>query len=198
MNKKILFVSAGILLLIVGVIAVFVVQKPSQSLETTISAEIEKYYTSVDELLEDSDLVVIGIFKDQERIVEPNTPRNSDSQPPYDPGRRELAFKVTDILKGYSEDLIWVAQRVSFMANGVEAMEEDTLLESSQQYMLFLNSSVQHPNEFYWLTGATQGAFLINNNGTVFSRNVIGDIPKSVGPTVDGLPLDQFISDLKK
>lgn len=197
MNKKILFVSTGILLLLVGVIAVFVVQKPSQSLETTISAEIDKYYTSVDELLEDSDLVVIGIFEDQERIIEPNTPRDPDAQPPYDPGRRELAFKVTDILKGYCKDLIWVAQRVSFTANGVEAIEEDMLFEPSQRYILFLNSSVQHPNEFYWLTGATQGALLIKNNA-VFSRNVVGDIPESIGPTVNGVSLDQLTSGLKK
>lgn len=191
MNKKNLTVAALVLGSVLAVFATqnFLLKQPPSVEIGPGSAEIAKFYATPDELFDDSVLVVIGVFEDEQRILEANTPRNPAAIPPYYPGNRQLAFKVADTLKGESEDRIWVAQYPN--------RREDTLFQPGSRYVLFLNPSVSQVGEFFWPTGATQGAFPIIND-KVYSRNVVGEIPESVGPTVEGVPLDQFIKELKK
>ena len=166
------------------------------NIESESIGELAQYYTSTDDLWVDSDLVVIGIFDDQERIIEPNSPRDPDSKPPYDPGRRELSFRITDTLKGNSDGQIWIAQRASFQKDNIKPLADDTLFKPGEKYVLFLRSSKQQPGAFFWVTGATQGAFSIVND-KVYSRSVTGDIPADIGPTIDGVLLDNFINEFK-
>lgn len=158
--------------------------------ETRVSGSIAKIYQSADELLSDSAIVVVGVFDGKERIVSSNT-----TVVPFYPGWREMPFRVTHIIKGTPDAVVQVAQHVGFAPDGVRPVEDDTLFTTGSRYILFLTP--QPGGGIYWLTGAIQGAFPVIN-GRVFSRNVVGDIPKEIGPTVDGKPLNQFIEDLQK
>ena len=200
MNKrKTLFISAAIVLLAIGGIMAVVTQRaqPSVMAEGVARASIAKYYGTAEELRNDSTLVVIGVFEDRERIVNSNTARTPGAKPPFYPGWRELSFSVTETLKGESESLVWVAQHATSTTNGLAPTEGDTLFRPGQRYVLFLTLETKLPGRFFWLTGATQGAFAIVND-KVFSRSVTGEIPEGVGPTVNGVPLEQFIRDLTK
>lgn len=161
-------------------------------IEEVAHGQIGKSYKTIDELIIDSTIIVLGFFEGQERIISPNI-----SNPPRDPGRREMTFVVTDAFKGNSQARIQVAQRYTQKENYIAAVKDDTLFTSGTEYILFLVSALPQEGNFYWLTGATQGAFLVNQN-KVFSRNVLGEIPKEVGPISNGTTLDQFLLDIKK
>ena len=153
---------------------------------------------TVEQLIVNSDIVVIGLFGSQERIVQDSTNKKNNYY-----GWRELSFSVSDILKGSPKSQIWVAQHVVFKQNGSiqGPFEEDTLLLPGQQFVLFLNletvEDLPHAGDFYWLSGAIQGAFPIIGD-KVYSRNITGEIPEGYGPTVNGIPLEQFTAELKQ
>jgi len=157
----------------------------------TSYGQIRKLYKTIDELIPDSAVIVLGSFKGPERIVPPNT-----SKPPRDPGRRELTFVVAETLKGDAPAQIQIAQRITPKTNGVGPMAGDTLFAADTQYILFLTPALHQEGDFYWITGATQGAFSVITD-KVFSRNVVGEIPKELGPTVNGVPINQFLTDTK-
>jgi len=162
-----------------------------------ILPQLDHSYLTVDEVEMASEIIVVGVFEDKEHIL-----KQGLSQKPVEPGHRDLMFHVTDTIKGKTETDIWVAQRVAFNSNGTVAgpIEGDTLFISGNKYVLFLNlaiSSTRQGYDFYWVTGATQGAFLVVDD-KVYSRNNIGEIPEEIGPTVQSVPLEQFIADLKE
>jgi hypothetical protein len=156
----------------------------------TLYGQIRKIYKTVDELIPDSAFIVLGSFKDPERIVPPNT-----SKPHRDPGRRELTFVVAETIKGDAPAQIQIAQRITPKTNGVGPMAGDALFAADAQYILFLTPALPHEGDFYWITGATQG-FLVTTE-KVFSRNIVGEIPKELGPTVKEVPIKQFLMDTK-
>ena len=144
-----------ILIILITPISIIGCREPAEKLVMAHPAHI---YTSACEMLSDSDLVVIGVFNNEEQLVPDGTPINNAY-----PGWRELSFKVTDTIKGISEPQIWVAQHVTFKANGAVSgpYEGDTLFKPESKYILFLNLQDSNPNvphngEFYWLTGSTQ------------------------------------------
>ena len=164
----------------------------------TVFAHPAYIFKTVEQLFEHSNVVVIGTFEKQERIV----PDSRNKKNNYN-GWRELSFSVSDVLKGSPKSQIWVAQHVVFKKDGSiqGPFEEDTLLIPGQQYVLFLtletNTEVPHGGDFYWLKGAPQGAFPAIGN-KVYSRNVTGEIREGYGPTVNGIPLEQFTAELRQ
>lgn len=159
-------------------------------------AEFARLYTSVKDLSTDSSLIVLGQFQDLATVVLPKM-----DKPPYDPGRRELGFRPTHVLKGQAKTTIQVAQRVSFARSTsptVTAAGDDTLFRPGDTYILFLTSALPvelrgNAEPFYWVTGAIQGAFRVKD-GKVYSRNITGEIPAQVGPRIAGQPLDTFLA----
>jgi len=49
--------------------------------------------------------------------------------------------------------------------NVLIAGNDDTLFVTGDQYILFLTQETHYKYEFYWLTGAIQGAFRIKDRG---------------------------------
>jgi hypothetical protein len=207
-------------------------------LQPTVKGTLAKYYETIDELVAESDVVVLGRFEGNPKISAPRrrsfetlpgrervrtpqvkptgsrvpgvqtspdaiTPGSLDPQvidqylSTRDPGRRELAFRPTQTLKGSPTSVIMVGQRAIFKGSTVRASEDDTLFKAGDTYILFLKKALPHEGEIYWITGATQGAFPVIN-GRVSSRNVTGEIPKNVGPQVKKEGLDNFLAMIRE
>lgn len=164
------------------------------------SGQLAQEFKTVAELVGGSQVIVVGQFEGEPNIVPPNLPPNGTE--PYDPGRRELTFQVTSTLKGETKTAtIKVAQRVGFPtadSKAIVALDDDTLFKAGDAYILFLNKTL-HEQEFgevYWLTGAVEGALKVTN-GKVYSRNVTGEIPADLGPSVNGQSLDSLLADVR-
>lgn len=190
-------------------------------------------YKTTDDLLAASDLVVRGSFTGKPMLSPlrrgPDLPTaaSEDQEPPArdpnliyqrDPGHRDLAFVVQEVLKGdKTTKQIVVGQRgaidQSTTADTVRPVEGDTLFKPGDSYILFLAKPLPHETKlanraFYWIAGAVQGAYRIKNQ-KVYSRNVeltqpaSGEEPVSreieeyVGPTVNGVPEESFLSELR-
>ncbi len=161
-----------------------------------LSDGLARYYDDIDELVVDSEVIALGQFEGEPIAVPPKT-----DKPPYDPGRRELLFRPTVVLKGEVKEAIRVAQRVGVAdsASMVAHDEVETPFEPGTTYILFLVPTLHKEEfgEFYWVTGAPQGAFRVQD-GKVYSRNVLGEIPQNLGPKVEGQPLDSFLATLRE
>ncbi len=173
--------------------------KVSEVKSASASGQIAQEYKNVSDLVTNSQLIVIGQFEGDPRIVPPNLPPNGKE--PYDPGRRELSFRVTGTLKGELKTSVNVAQRVGFPTTDlttVVGLDDDTLFKAGDSYILFLNKTLHEREfgEFYWIAGAVQGAMKVIDS-KVYSRNVIGDIPADLGPSVSGQPLDAFLANVR-
>ena len=81
-------------------------------------------------------------------------------------------------------------------------MEEDTFFQPGNTYILFLVKPLPHEidlagKDFYWVTGASQGAFCVKNK-KVYSRSSIGQIPINIGPLIQGELLNSFLSKVRR
>jgi hypothetical protein len=157
---------------------------------------VAKVYSSTDELLDGSDLVVRGRFTGKPDLsprrkgVDLPTSASEDQQPPVrdenliyerDPGHRNLSFIAQEVLKGEkTQKQLVVAQRGAIDSNStsdlVIPMNGDSFFEPGTEYFLFLVKPLPHEiklagKDFYWITGASQGAYRVKN-GKVFSRSV--------------------------
>lgn len=194
---------------------------------------VAKVYNSTDELLDGSDLVVRGRFtgkpdlSPRKKGVELPTSASEDQQPPVrdenliyerDPGHRNLSFIAQEVLKGEkTQKQIVVAQRGAIDSNStsdsVIPMNGDSFFEPGTEYFLFLVKPLPHEiklagKEFYWITGASQGAYRVKN-GKVFSRSVelredklrnklSGSEPETeIGPAIDGESEDLLLSKIR-
>ena len=165
------------------------------------SGQIAKYYETIDELFEDSHLVVSGTFSKEIFIEKMPTVGKLDYF-------RELPFNVTQTFKGEPQSSIRVAQNaVSADGRSFSSYRDDTFYMPGEHYILFLcfqdkvkgytGTSRSYSGGYYWVTGAVQGAFHITGD-KVYSRNITGEIPKETGPEVNGIPLEQFTAELKQ
>jgi hypothetical protein len=190
-------------------------------------------YQTTDDLLAASDLVVRGNFTGKpllsplRRVPDLPTVSSDDQEHPArdpnliyqrDPGHRDLAFVVQEVLKGdKTTKQIFVGQRGAIGQNTtvdtVKPMEGDTLFKPGDSYILFLVKTLPHETklagrEFYWVAGAVQGAYRLKNK-KVYSRNVElaqpspgeervpREIEEYVGPKVEGVPEEAFLSELR-
>jgi len=204
----------------------------AQSSPVSLGATAVSYQTT-DDLLATSNLVVCGKFTGKPLLSPlrrgPDLPTASseDREPPArdpnliyqrDPGHRDLAFVVQEVLKGdKTTKQIFVGQRGAIdqitTADTVRSVEGDTLFKPGDSYILFLVKPLPHETklagrEFYWVAGAVQGAYRLKNK-KVYSRNVElaqpspGEEPVSreieeyVGPKVEGVPEEAFLSELR-
>jgi hypothetical protein len=168
----------------------------SDEQRSEVDGDLAKLYKTVDELTSDAQVIALGQFEGKANVVPPHT-----GTPPYDPGRRELAFRPTEVLKGVGEvnlgSNIQIAQRAITVNNTVKSAKDDTLFQSGDTCILFLTPALPEEGKFYWVTGAMQGALRVVD-GKVYSRNLTGEIPQEIGPTVDAQPLAGFISTLRE
>lgn len=199
----------------------------------TSQGTVSKVYNSTDELLEGSDLVVRGRFTGKPALsprrkgVELPTSSSENQEPPprdtnliyeRDPGHRDLSFVAQEVLKGEkTQKQILVAQRGAIDSNStpdsVVPMNGDSFFEPGSEYFLFLVKPLPHEiklagKDFYWITGAFQGAYRVNN-GKVSSRSVelrgnksknklTGNEPEpEIGPAIDGEAEDSILSKIR-
>lgn len=175
--------------------AVSITQEDGTTAEVKSEAmgELAKYYKTIDELITDSEVIVFGRFEGQPTIVPPKIDKE-----PYDPGRRELTFRPIQTLKGDVKATIKVAQREGISEGGAVGSSNFPLFKSGENYVLFLVPTLHEEEfgEFYWVTGAIQGALRAIND-KVYSLNVTGEVPQEVGPKVEGQPLHNFLVTLQ-
>ena len=122
-----------------------------------------------------------------------------------DPGHRDIDFIISEVLKGQNiSSPITIAQRGAIdketTVETVKPMESDTFFQPGEMYILFLVKPLPHEisgSVFYWVTGASQGAFFIKDR-KVYSRSLTGQIPSSIGPLIQGENLRSFLNRIKK
>lgn len=187
---------------------------------------LSKYYTNIEQMVDESDFILLGTFSEIIKITKINssqflTLKRLEKKPRKyltsleinqilslrDPGHRDIEFLPLEILKGHKISLpITIAQRGAInqetTLNTVKPMEEDTFFQPKDTYILFLVKPLPHERDlagkdFYWITGASQGAFFVKNQ-KVYSRNSIGQIPLNVGPLIQGEPLNSFLSKVRR
>lgn len=179
--------------------------------EIKTSGQLANNYKSVDELIAASDIVVLGKFTGNPKIVLPNEgpplpPRSAENaeRAPLDPvvinqilaardpGYRAMMFMPIKTLKGSTNGALNVGQRGAFTEVYTAPDEGDNFFQAGDTYVLFLKLEPSRSDNFYWITGAVQGAFRVNN-GQVNSRHVTGEIPQDIGPKIQGESLDNFL-----
>lgn len=145
------------------------VQKPrvatTEALPLVIGS-VAKKYKAIDELAADSQVIVLGKFQGNPNRVRPTLgqdlapAKTEDESPPQrDPGRRELDFRPTEVLKGNIQaSSITVAQRAVIGENVMGPVKDNKLFKPGETYILFLTPALPHEGNFYWITGAIQGS----------------------------------------
>jgi hypothetical protein len=198
-----------------------ILQKPgvatTEALPIVIGS-VARNYGTIDELVADSQVIVLGKFQGNPNVVRPKMGQDlalnstENASPPQrdpdtqlkllaerDPGRRELDFRPTEVLKGdIQASSITVAQRAVIGGNTVGQVADDKLFEPGETYILFLTPALSHEGKFYWITGAIQGAFKVEN-GRVNSRSVTRENKQEdIGPKVKGETLENFLVTIKE
>lgn len=185
---------------------------------------LSKNYTNVDQLINESDVIVLGTFsknisiskisKSQSLILKNLEKKSRKSLTSSevnkilylrDPGHRDIEFLPLKILKGQGmKSPIIIAQRGAIgqetNVDTATPMEEDTFFQSGDTYILFLVKPLPHEilnRTFYWIAGGTQGAFCVKNQ-KVYSRNFLGQIPSNIGPLIQGEDLNLFLNKIQK
>jgi hypothetical protein len=189
--------------------------------ELAVYGEIAVTYQSLEELENDADLVVLGKFvgnprfdkgRSIDRGVSKKNPEVTESQTPEEdaarkliaqrrPSYRELTFQVTEVLKGELSNAkpgtpkIKVGQVAGQSGTTVVGVSGDRLFQPGEEYILYLSSDSLLGEDFYWVTGANQGTFVVKGN-QVDSLNNQANVD-DVGPKVKGESLDKFKSKIK-
>lgn len=183
--------------------------------EIKTAGQLANNYKSIDKLIAASDVVVLGKFTGNPKIVlpsegpslPPRSAENAERAPldpavinqilaARDPGHRNMTFMPIQTLKGSTNGAITVGQRGAFTEVYTAPDEGDNFFQAEDTYVLFLKSEPSRSNNFYWITGAVQGAFRVSN-GQVISRNVTGEIPEDIGPKIQGESLNNFLQNIQ-
>jgi hypothetical protein len=182
-----------------------------------------KFYTNINQLIDDSDFIVLGTFsknikitnitKSQSLVLQKLEKKSRKSLTSSevnqilslrDPGHRDIEFMPLEILKGQAiNSPIIIAQRGAIAqettVDTAKPTEGDTFFQPGETYILFLVKPLSHEildRNFYWITGASQGAFFVKNQ-KVYSRNFIGQIPSDLGPLIQGESLNLLLNKIR-
>jgi hypothetical protein len=182
-----------------------------------------KFYSNINQLIDDSDFIVLGTFSKNIKITNitksqslslqelEKKPRESLTSSEVnqilslrDPGHRDIEFMPLEILKGQAiSSPIVIAQRGAIVqettVDTAKPTEGDTFFQPGETYILFLVKPLSHEildHTFYWVTGASQGAFFVKNQ-KVYSRNFIGKIPSDLGPLIQGESLNLLLNKIR-
>jgi hypothetical protein len=146
-----------------------------------IALELANNYKSIDELIAASDVVVFGKFTGNPKIV---LPSQGLSLPPdwtedrkaldpivinqvlasRDPGHRTMTFVPIQTFKGSISKVITVGQRGTFTEFYTVPNKGDKFFQTGDTYILFLTLEPARSDNFYWTTGAVQGAFSVKSD----------------------------------
>ena len=170
-----------------------------------IALELANKYKNIHELLAASDVVVFGKFTGNPKII---LPSGGQSLPPgwtedrrtkpldsvvinqilasRDPGYRTITFVPSKTLKGSTSNIITVGQRGLFTEAYNAPDQGDKFFQSGDYYVLFLKLEPSRNDNFYWTTGAFQGAFQVN------SDRVNHPVNKNI-PQIKNESLDNFL-----
>lgn len=167
-----------------------------------IALELANNYKNIDELIAASDVVVFGKFIGNPKIL---LPSKGQSLPPgwtedpqrkpldpavisqilasRDPGHRAITFVPSKTLKGSTSKAITVGQRGTFTEAYTLPNQGDKFFQSGDFYVLFLKLEPSRNDNFYWTTGAFQGAFQVKSNRV--NHPVNKDIPQIKSESLD-------------
>lgn len=178
------------------------------------SAEIANIYRTLAELSDRSELIVVGQFQGSPiyypEVHGPDYPPRADSEAlvPTDRDPALIAmnrmsyittnFQVREVLKsGNRLDLSTVnVAQIAYLNQGqLLSVSEERLFRADEEYVLFLDSADDVDGD-YWVTGAVQGAFKIQD-GSVSSLDKLGEKRVIVGLGIDKQPLADFLNDVR-
>lgn len=186
--------------------------QPGRDVE--IRADLADIYSSLDELVADSILIVEGKFVGNPNFREarqsPAVPPRKDPEAKVpsqrdtslislrSPRHVELMFQVKDILKGSAGDgsknqKITIAQIAMQGEQNLVGVTGDRLFQPGQQYVLFLKPSSL--GNYYWVSGASQGAFLVDGE-FISSLNNVADFVQA-GPRVRKKNVREFSDEVR-
>lgn len=153
-----------------------------------IALEFANNYKNIDELIAVSDVVVFGKFTGNPQIVLPSKgllplswKQNTQRRPldpaiinqiltSREPGHRTMTFIPTQIFKGSTSKAITVGQRGVFTEAKNAPNKGDRFFQAGDAYVLFLTLEPSRSDNFYWTTGAVQGAFQVKSDRVNFSQ----------------------------
>jgi hypothetical protein len=178
--------------------------------------ERAKDYKTVEELIPDSAVILVGEFEDSPKITASRlgsgkTVSASEDAKPQEMsaedrakllservfGRRELVFRISEVIKGEVKDkVVSVAQNAIATENLTKPLEGDIFFEPGEKYILFLTPALPSEGQFYWLTGAVQGGFKVVN-GKVRSRELKDRGSQEIGPQVREESLESFLKSIR-
>ena len=167
-----------------------------------IALELANKYKNIDELLTASDVVVLGKFTGNTKIILPSGGR---SLPPgwtedrikkpldpavinqilasRDPGYRTITFVPSKTLKGSTSKIITVGQRGIFTEAYNTPDQGDKFFQLGDFYVLFLKLEPSRSDNFYWTTESFQGAFQVKSDRVNHCINK--DIPQVKSESLD-------------
>ncbi len=151
-------------------------------------AELAKQYRSLKNLYDDADLIVLGTFTDDARMLPSDKPGSLAKI--YLQG-----FSPQSFIKGAASSPIWVAiyARQNPETDKWIGTAGQALYQDDSTYVLFLNQTLRSKN-FYWTTGAWQGSLRVKN-GKVWSRAELGESEPSP-LEINGQTLSDFLNTL--
>ena len=186
-------------------VAEIVIKQPSTTKlkpKIKIALELANNYKNIDELIAASDVVVFGKFTGNPKIILPSKER---SLPPgwtedritkpldpavinqilasRDPGHRTITFVPSKTLKGSASKVITVGQRGIFTEAYNAPDQGDKFFQVGDFYVLFLKLEPSRNDNFYWTTGAFQGAFQVKSARVNYPVNK--DIPQIKNESLD-------------
>ncbi|WP_009634439.1 hypothetical protein [Synechocystis sp. PCC 7509] len=148
-----------------------------------VASDFANKYKNIDELLAASDVVVFGKFTGNPQIVLPSEGlslplgwkedrKRKPLDPTFinqvlasrDPGHRTMTFVPSQTIKGSTSKAITVGQRGTFAESDTLQNTGDKFFQAGDFYVLFLTLEPSRSDNFYWTTGAVQGAFQVKSD----------------------------------